>query len=97
MSARRRIPLAPYLFLLPFAVLFVAFLLAPLAYALGLSLFRDSMVGGRAFVALANYADVLTDGAFWGGIGTCCCSGCSRSRSCWRWRWRSRWCCTGAG
>ena len=69
MSARRRVPLAPYLFLLPFAVLFVAFLLAPLAYALGLSLFRDSMVGGRAFVALANYADVLTDDAFWGGIG----------------------------
>jgi multiple sugar transport system permease protein len=60
---------APYLFLLPFTLLFLAFLVAPLAYALGLSLFRDTMVGGRVFAGLANYADVLGDDAFWGGIG----------------------------
>ena len=66
---RRRVQLAPYLFMLPFALLFLAFLVAPLAYALGLSLYRDTMVGGRMFTGLANYADVLHDDAFWSGIG----------------------------
>lgn len=66
---RLRSPLAPYLFLLPFLLMFAAFLVAPLVYAFGLSLFRDTMVGGRIFVWLDNYADVFVDAAFWRGIG----------------------------
>jgi multiple sugar transport system permease protein len=65
---RRPFRPTPYLFLLPFALLFLAFLLAPLAYALGLSLYRDTLVGGRRFAGLLNYAAVLQDDAFWGGV-----------------------------
>jgi multiple sugar transport system permease protein len=61
---------APYLFLLPFALLFLLFLVAPLLYALGLSLFRDTMVGGRVFAGLGNYLDALADPSFWEGVRT---------------------------
>jgi len=59
----------PYLFLLPFLVLFAAFLVAPLAYALYISLFRDTLVGGRQFAGIANYLRVFEDAKFWGGVG----------------------------
>ncbi len=66
---RRRVRLAPYLFVLPFVLLFVGFLVAPLIYALGLSLFRDTLVGGRVFAGLQNYVQVAQDPEFWSGIG----------------------------
>ena len=43
--------------------LFVALFIAPLAYALYLSLFREQLVGGNSFVGLDNYADGLKDNA----------------------------------
>jgi multiple sugar transport system permease protein len=43
-------------------------LMAPLGYALYLSLFRDKLVGGRSFVGLQNYGAVLTDEQFRGGV-----------------------------
>ena len=60
--------IAPYLFLFPFAALFIAFIVAPLAYALYMSVFRDTLVGGRQFVGWANYLKVMTDGKFWEGV-----------------------------
>ncbi len=49
-------------------VLAIVFL-APLAYALYLSLFRDQLVGGNAFVWFANYGQALTDPKFWEAFG----------------------------
>jgi multiple sugar transport system permease protein len=52
-------------FLLAFALVFVA----PIAYALWLSLFREQLIGGNQFVGLQNYGDVLTQSQFWSGVG----------------------------
>ena len=71
-SKRRRRRLGavvtPYFFLAPFLALFLAFLVAPLAYALYTSVFRDTLVGGRHFVAFANYLRAAGDANFWGGV-----------------------------
>ncbi|HTJ58550.1 MAG TPA: sugar ABC transporter permease [Devosiaceae bacterium] len=69
---RRRVlvnkTIAPYLFLLPFAVLFVAFLIIPLLYAFDLSLYRSALVGGTRFVWFDNYRRAFTDANFWDGV-----------------------------
>ncbi|MGX7825950.1 carbohydrate ABC transporter permease [Actinokineospora sp. 24-640] len=55
-----------WLFVAPFLVVFALVFLAPIAYALWLSLFREQVFfGGTEFVGLANYARVLTDAKFW--------------------------------
>jgi multiple sugar transport system permease protein len=64
----RRHHLAPYLLLLPFLVLFLIFLIAPLLYALTISLFRDTLAGGTRFVGLQNYIQVVQDDGFWSGV-----------------------------
>lgn len=58
----------PYLFLLPFLVLFLLFLVLPLAYALGISVFADRLVGGTVFVGAENYFRAFSDPAFLGGV-----------------------------
>jgi multiple sugar transport system permease protein len=58
----------PYMFLAPFLILFVAFFLAPIFYALYLSLFVNRLIGGTTFVGAANYLQVLHDSAFWSGF-----------------------------
>ena len=58
----------PYLFLLPFMVLFVIFLVLPLFYALGISVFETRLVGGTAFVGLENYLRAFGDANFWQGV-----------------------------
>ena len=58
----------PYLFLLPFMVLFLVFIVLPLVYALGISVFETRLVGGNAFVGLDNYVRALGDGNFWEGV-----------------------------
>src|SRR4051812_31490783 len=60
--------LAPYLFLAPFMLLFIAFIVAPLVYAFYMSVFRDTLVGGRQFAGAANYLRVLGDTKFWDGV-----------------------------
>jgi multiple sugar transport system permease protein len=60
--------IAPYLFMAPFLLLFIAFIVAPLVYALYMSLFRDTLVGGRQFSGAAAYIKVAGDAKFWGGI-----------------------------
>jgi len=58
----------PYLFLLPFMVLFVIFLVLPLVYALGISVFETRLVGGTVFVGLENYLRAFGDANFWQGV-----------------------------
>jgi len=59
---------AGFLFTVPFMVLFLTLFIAPLLYALYLSLFREQLVGGTSFVGLENYTDGLKDAAFLDGI-----------------------------
>lgn len=63
----RRVGL-PYLFLTPFLLVFLLFLILPLGYALGISLFNERLVGGTVFVGLQNYTHALHDANFWEGI-----------------------------
>jgi len=72
-GGRRRKPvgrhsLAGFLFTAPFMLLFLALFIAPLIYALYLSLFREQLVGGTAFVGLDNYTEGLKDKAFIDGV-----------------------------
>src|ERR1700756_4726436 len=60
--------LVPYIFLAPFAALFLAFTVAPLVYASYTSVFRDTLVGGTQFAGFANYLRAFSDLKFWGGI-----------------------------
>ncbi|WP_432509246.1 carbohydrate ABC transporter permease [Kineococcus auxinigenes] len=74
--ARRRRSPAPYLFMAPGLVLFTAFLLVPIGYAVYLSL-RGLRVSGpgplgrreETFVGLDNYAAALTSSDFLEGFG----------------------------
>jgi multiple sugar transport system permease protein len=52
----------------PFAVVFLVVFIAPLLYALYLSLFQNKLIGGNSFVGLANYAQALSDPQFWDGF-----------------------------
>ncbi|MGN7860855.1 carbohydrate ABC transporter permease [Microbacterium sp. 22303] len=52
----------------PFAVVFALVFIAPLAYALYLSLFQNRLIGGDTFVGLDNYVAVLSDPKFWDGF-----------------------------
>ena len=61
--------LVPYLFLLPFFVLFCAVTLGPYAYALGLSFFRYRGYGTATFIGFANYLSVLRYHVFWTELG----------------------------
>jgi multiple sugar transport system permease protein len=66
--SRLRQAAVPYVFLAPFLILLVVFLILPLAYALVISVFADKLVGGTVFVGFENYAQALGDPAFWGGV-----------------------------
>src|SRR3954463_14910445 len=59
---------AGFLFTAPFLTLFLLVFIAPLVYALYLSLFREQLIGGNSFVGLDNYVDGLKDQAFIDGI-----------------------------
>ncbi len=67
-NRRLRRVVIPYLFLLPFLVLFLVFLILPLAYALGISLFENRLVGGTVFVGAENYLRAIGDPDFLGGV-----------------------------
>jgi multiple sugar transport system permease protein len=52
----------------PFLVVFAFALIAPIGYAIYLSLFRDQLIGGNAFVGLSNYQRALADPRFWASV-----------------------------
>ncbi|MEU5664418.1 carbohydrate ABC transporter permease [Streptomyces longwoodensis] len=56
-------------FLAPFVIVFALVFLAPIAYSLYLSLFRDRLIGGTTFVGLDNYTAALQDENFWASLG----------------------------
>ena len=64
-------PLTPYLFLAPFALLFVTFVLGPALYGMWISLHEwDYMLPNKPFVGLENYSDLfdresVVYGDFW--------------------------------
>jgi multiple sugar transport system permease protein len=60
--------IAPYLFLAPFIILFVIFLIIPLIYAFDLSVYRSALVGGTRFVWFDNYKKAFADPNFWSGV-----------------------------
>nr|WP_307859083.1 sugar ABC transporter permease [Herbiconiux sp. SYSU D00978] len=55
-------------FLAPFMIVFALVFLAPIVYSLWLSLFRNQLVGGNAFVGLDNYVRAFSDPQFWGSL-----------------------------
>ncbi len=65
--------LTPYLFILPFTVIFVVFLGFPFLYALFLSFHRvvdlSNVFGGLSFVGLKNYTELLGGFDFWWSFG----------------------------
>jgi len=56
-------------FIAPFLIVFAATVVAPIAYAAWLSLFRQTLIGGEQFVGLDNYLAQLTDPRFWSAFG----------------------------
>ncbi|WEV46919.1 sugar ABC transporter permease [Bifidobacterium sp. ESL0690] len=58
-----------WFFTAPFGIVFLIFLVIPLAYAFYVSLFTYTQVRGNAFTGLANYKRVITDPIFMQGMG----------------------------
>src|SRR3712207_298350 len=67
-SLRRPEVVAAYLFVAPFFLVFLAMIVTPLVYSGYLSLFREQLIGGNAFVGLENYVDALQDSQFISGV-----------------------------
>ena len=71
----RRRGSAPYLFILPFGLLFLLFFIAPILYAIYESLFRSQRSGlglgapTVSFYGLNNYLQVIHDPDFYTGVG----------------------------
>ncbi|MCJ1709130.1 carbohydrate ABC transporter permease [Microbacterium sp. VKM Ac-2923] len=65
---RARIDDRGWLFVAPFAVVFALVFLAPLVYSIYLSLFREQLIGGNAFVGFDNYIAAFGDEKFWDGL-----------------------------
>ncbi|MBU2666878.1 sugar ABC transporter permease [Actinoplanes bogorensis] len=60
---------APYVFVLPFFVVFAAFGAYPLAYALRLSFTKWTGAGEARWIGLDNYTYLLTSPEFWASLG----------------------------
>jgi len=57
-----------WLFIAPFGIVFVVFLVTPLAYAFYLSLFSKGLATGTAFAGINNYVRAFTDPSFLKGV-----------------------------
>ncbi|MET8144528.1 sugar ABC transporter permease [Sphaerisporangium sp. NPDC005288] len=68
-ARRRRRSQIGLAFIAPFAALFALVFIVPILYAAYLSLFRQKLIGGNAFVGLANYTKLVQDPQFWDGVG----------------------------
>lgn len=70
-GTRRRIPLAPYLFLAPGVILFAVTILYPITQAVQMSFFDWKIVGSAAseFLGFDNYARAFQDEHFWLSLG----------------------------
>lgn len=61
----RQVQLAPYLFVLPFLLIFAAFSVYPIAFALQLSFTNWRGAGDLRVIGLANYTYLLASSDFW--------------------------------
>jgi multiple sugar transport system permease protein len=68
-ARRRRRSLRGWQFVGPFMLVFALVFLAPIAYSIYLSLYKDRLIGGNSFVGLDNYTQALQDPQFWSGFG----------------------------
>ncbi|MGQ4353557.1 carbohydrate ABC transporter permease [Streptomyces drozdowiczii] len=68
-APRDRRSWAGWAFIGPFVGVFALVFLAPIAYSVYLSLFRDRLIGGTSFVGLDNYRQALSDPVFWAATG----------------------------
>jgi len=67
-TTKGRQALTGWLFVAPFTLLLIAFLLLPMAYALKLSLYRSTLVEGEVFAWFDNYRQALGDPEFRSGV-----------------------------
>ncbi|MFL6122178.1 carbohydrate ABC transporter permease [Actinophytocola sp.] len=68
-GSRRRHDRRGWVFVAPFLVVFALTFLAPIGYAVKLSLFREqAFFGGTTFVGVDNYLRLFGDGRFWSGF-----------------------------
>jgi multiple sugar transport system permease protein len=58
-----------WLFIAPFGVVFLFAIVAPVCYAVYLSLFQDRLIGGNAFVGIDNFVYAFTDPNFHEAVG----------------------------
>jgi multiple sugar transport system permease protein len=58
-----------FAFVAPFLLVFVLVFIAPVVYSIYLSLFREQLIGGNAFVGAENYLQLFGDPQFWEGFG----------------------------
>ena len=52
----------------PFLAVFAFVLIVPIGYAIYLSLYRQQLIGGNAFVGIDNYKTALSDPQFWASL-----------------------------
>ncbi len=55
-------------FVAPFLAAFLVLMIAPLGYAVYLSLYTTRIIGGTVFTGAANYTQTLESGQFWSGV-----------------------------
>jgi multiple sugar transport system permease protein len=55
-------------FVVPFLVIFLLFMVAPLGYAVYTSLYTTKIIGGTVYSGAANYTQTLQSGEFWSGV-----------------------------
>ena len=68
-TSRGRTDLAGYLFVLPFLLAYVAFLIFPVLLGLRMSFYNASLVGADSeFLGLSNYIELFGDPDFWGSL-----------------------------
>ncbi|MDT0347452.1 carbohydrate ABC transporter permease [Streptomyces litchfieldiae] len=67
--SRHQRGLAPYVFISPFYLLYVFFLLVPILVGVYLSCTEWAGLGSPTWVGLRNYRDLLTDNSFWTSVG----------------------------
>jgi multiple sugar transport system permease protein len=65
---QRKRSLTGWMFIGPFVLVFLAFLVAPLGYAFYLSLYSKGLATGVVFAGLANYVTAFTDPSFLKGV-----------------------------
>lgn len=68
-AAARRETVAAYLFMLPFLIVFIGFVIIPMVMCLWTSFFNSTMASEDVFIGFQNYITMLNDEIFWKALG----------------------------